>query len=329
MDQTPNNQDDQASLETLENQPTVVEAPSAGGNTTATTPNPEVNTPKKPRRSLRDMIAHSNIYLIIFILLLVLMAGGAAVLYVREKNANKAAQNLGSQTLSTDDLNQLANNGVTVGDPKQVLTVQSNAIFAGKMLVRSDLEVAGKLLVGSSLSLTGITVAGNSVFDDVQITKSLSVNGNTAVQGKISAQSIATSGNASFGGLVTASQLATNSLTLNGDLVLTRHIAIGGASPSRSNGGAVGSGGTTSVSGSDAAGSITVNTGGSPSAGCFITVNFTRKYNTVPRVLVTPVGSGAGNVNYYVTRTTSSFSVCGTVAAGGGQSFGFDYFVVE
>jgi hypothetical protein len=329
MDKNPTEQEDQASLETLENQPTVVEAPAVAVAPGASNGGPGPEKPKKPRRSFREIVAHSNIYLIIFIFLLALMAVGAAVLYVREKNANEAAQNLSSQSLSIESLNELANNGVTVGDPKQVLTVQSNAIFAGKMLVRSDLEVAGKLTVGSSLSLKGITVSGTSIFDDVQVTRSLSVNGNASIQGRLTTQSLSTSGGANFGGTVTAALVATNGLTLNGDLTITRHIAIGGARPSRSNGGAVGSGGTTSISGSDSAGTITVNTGGSPSAGCFITVNFTRKYNSTPRVLVTPVGSAAGAINFYVSRNSSSFTICGTNAASGGKTFYFDYFVVE
>jgi hypothetical protein len=324
MDQPPKDSDDQASLESLEETPTVVEAPSNGvGGSPRQTP----EEPKRPRRSLREVIAHSNIYLLIFIILLLAMGVGATALFFREKSVNDA-HNLTPQSLSTEELNQLANSGVTVGDPKQVLTVQSNSIFTGKLLVRSDLEVAGKLIVGSSLSLTGVTVSGNSIFDDVQITRSLSVNGNTSVQGKLTAQSLATSGSASFGGTVTSSALVTNRLSLNGDLVLTRHIAIGGASPSRSNGGALGSGGTSSVSGSDSAGSIRINTGGSPSAGCFITVNFTQVFDS-PHVVVTPVGSSGGSIDYYVTRSSGKFSLCTSSAPGAHKNFSFDYIVLD
>jgi cytoskeletal protein CcmA (bactofilin family) len=325
MDQSPNNQDDQTLDSSLETTDTVVEAPSSNGTVTPT----PGSGPNKPHRSLREQISRLNIYLLIFILLLIAVGIFGAVLYFRDRQANNASQTISSKSLSTADLDRLANSGISVGDPKQILTVQSNAVFAGKMLVRSDLEVAGHLVVGNSLTLGGLNVAGLSSFDDVQISKSLSIGGNTAVQGKVTATSLAISGGASFGGGISAGQVTTNGLTLSGNLVLTHHIIIGGSSPSRSNGNGLGGGGTSSVSGSDSAGSITINTGNSPSVGCFITVNFSQHYDSTPRVIVTPVGSGAGQVGYYVTKNSSSFSVCGTSAAPSGASFGFDYFVVQ
>lgn len=326
MDQSPINPDDQTlEGDSLESQQTVVEAPNSNG---IATPTP-TSTPQKPRRNLRDVLTHINLYLLMFIMLLVAVTVVGTVMYLKNHETHTASQSISSQSLSTDDLDRLANTGVSVGDPKQILTVQSNAIFTGKMLVRSDLEVAGRLIVGSNLSLTGINVAGLSSLDDVQIAKNLSVGNNAAVQGKITAASIATSGGASFGGGVTAGQLTVNTLSLNGNLILTRHLIIGGSSPSRTSGSALGSGGTTSVNGADGAGSITVNTGNSPAAGCFITVNFSQHYDSTPRVMVTPVGLVAGMVGYYVTRTSNGFSVCGTTPAPSGASFGFDYFVVQ
>ncbi len=326
MDQSPTSQDDQTlEGDSLESQQTVVEAPNSNG---IITPTPG-GGPKQPRYNLRETLTHINLYLLMFILLLVAVTVFGTVLYLRNHETHSASQTVSPQSLSTDDLSRLANTGVSVGDPKQILTVQSNAIFAGKMLIRSDLEVAGRLIVGSNLSLTGINVAGLSSLDDVQVAKNLTVGNNLAVQGKITAASIATSGGASFGGGVTVGQLTANSLTLNGNLILTHHLIIGGSSPSRSNGGALGGGGTSTVNGADGAGSITINTGNSPAAGCFITVNFNQRYDSTPRVIVTPVGTIAGTVGYYVVRNNSSFSVCGTTAAPSGASFGFDYFIVQ
>jgi cytoskeletal protein CcmA (bactofilin family) len=326
MDQSPTNQDDQTIEDSsLESPQTVVEAPSTNGGVVK----PTTGGPQKPKRSLREILTHLNLYLLMFILLLVAVGVFGTVLYFKNRQANSAGQTVSPQSLSTADLDRLANSGISVGDPKQILTVQSNSVFAGKVLVRSDLEVAGHLVVGNSLSLGGLNVAGLSTFDDVQIAKTLSVGSNTAIQGKVTATSLAISGGASFGGNISAGQVTTNGLTLSGNLVLTHHIIIGGSSTSRSNGGALGSGGTSSVNGADSAGSITINTGSSPAVGCFITVNFSQHYNSTPRVLVTPVGSGAGVVGYYVIRNTNSFSVCGTSAAPSGASFGFDYFVVQ
>jgi hypothetical protein len=83
-----------------------------------------------------------------------------------------------------------------------------------------------------------------------------------------------------------------------------------------------------SLSGSDTSGSIIINTGSSPPAGCFATITFSQAFDTTPHVVVSPVSAGAADVGYYVTRSTTGFVLCGTSAAGSGQSFGFDYVVL-
>lgn len=283
-------------------------------------------SPKKGR--LHGLLGRLNIFLLLFIFVLVLAGVVVTVVYITSRNSNKPS--VKTQSLTEDTLRQLANSDVTVGQPKQILSVQSNAIFAGKVLINDSLEVAGGLRVGSNLSLPGINVSGNSTFDQVQISKSLSVASDVAIQGSITSQKgLSVAGGGSFGGALSAPQITANSLQLNGDLTLTHHITIGGATPSRSNGGALGSGGTTSVSGSDSAGSININTGAAAGAGCFITVNFTKAFHATPHVLLTPVGSGAAGLAYYVNRTTTNFSVCTTSTPPSGTSFGFDYFILD
>ena len=286
--------------------------------------------PPPPRSSLPGVLTHLNIYLLLFILLLVISGGTAAVLYLRAKNENATSDNLSSQNLSQDTLDQLANTDVTVGEPKHTLNVQSNAVFSGSVLVRSNLQIAGTLQVGTNLAVAGLRVSGNSTFDDVQITKSLAVTGATSFQGGLTiGQSLNVAGTANFQGALSAPSLTVGSLQLNGDLNLTHHITAGGATPSRSNGNALGGGGTVSVSGSDTAGTVTVNTGSSPGIGCFITVTFTSKFNSTPHVIVSPVGSAAATVGYYINRSTTSFSICGTAAAPAGTTFGFDYIAFD
>jgi hypothetical protein len=272
------------------------------------------------------ILRHFNIYLLLFILVVIVAIVVAVVSYLYNKSQSENNTTIKTQSLTQDALDQLANSDVTVGDAKQVLSVQSNAVFAGKVLVRDTLEVAGGLQVGGSLTLTGIKVAGTSTFDNVQITKDLAVSGNTSIQGQLNVQkSLGVNGGGTFNGPVSATQITTGSLQLAGDLTLTHHIAAGGATPSRSNGTALGGGGTVSLSGSDTAGSITINTGSSPAPGCFLTVNFTTKFNSTPHIVVTPVGSAAGGLAYYINRSTSNFSVCTNSAAPGGATFGFDY----
>ncbi|HET7320242.1 MAG TPA: hypothetical protein VFI84_01490 [Candidatus Saccharimonadales bacterium] len=332
--------DDSNGLETLEDTSTQVESPVADGPAqTVTTSEPTVQpapgtpAPKPPRRSIGAGIKHLgerfNVYLIIFVFVLVLAAGLAVVAYLNSKKSSNTA-NISTQTLDQKALEQLANTDTTVGSSSQVLKVQSNAIFAGKVLVRDTLEVAGGLQIGGSLSLAGVTVSGSSSFGQVQVTKNLAVLGDSALQGQVTIQKgLSVNGNGVFNGSLSATQITTSALQLNGELTLTHHITAGGATPSRSNGSALGSGGTASVSGSDTSGSISINTGGSPSAGCFITVTFASKYNATPHVLITPVGSAAGSIAYYVNRSTSNFSICAADTPPANANFGYDYFILD
>ncbi|QQS19962.1 hypothetical protein IPL85_00665 [Candidatus Saccharibacteria bacterium] len=269
-----------------------------------------------------------NIYFLLFLLLLCIAGGIILVTYLASKKQEKST--VQTQSLSQDTLKQLATSDVTVGQPKQVLSVQSNAVFAGKVLIRDSLEVAGPIQVGGSLSVPGITVSGNSIFEQIQVNKNLTVQGDISVQGQLTVQKgLSVAGGGTFSGSLTAPAITVNALQLNGNLTLTRHIIIGGSTPDRDNGTALGAGGTVALSGSDTAGSININTGSGPVAGCFATLNFTQKYNSTPNVIATPVGSNAGLVGYYVNRSTSSFSVCAANTPPANASFGFDYFIVE
>ena len=327
---------DQDDVDSLESTNTVVEpSPGASGQPVSAAPGtlgsiPAPQPAKAPRqaRSIRALLKHINIYLLAFGLLIVVAI--AVFVIAMLHSTSKPSSSITSQNLSQSVLSQLATSDVTVGDAKQVLNVQSNAVFAGQVLVRSDLQVAGKLQVGGSLTLSGVTVSGTSAFDQVQVNKNLAVAGDTALQGQLTVQkSLNVNGGGTFSGALSAGQVTVTTLQLNGDLILTHHITAGGVTPTRANGNNLGGGGTTSVSGSDSAGSITINTGGGASAGCFITVTFASKYNATPHVIVTPVGSSAAGLQYYVNRSTSNFSICAANAPGSGQTFGFDYLVVD
>lgn len=299
----------------------------AAGDTRA----PESSDPLAPIQGslLHRIVRHLNIYLLLFIFVVIVAIVITVVAYLYNK-AQTDTNAIKTQSLSQSALSQLANSDVTVGDAKQVLSVQSNAVFAGKVLVRDSLEVAGGLQVGGSLTLTGIKVSGTSTFDSVQITKDLAVTGNTSLQGQLTVQkSLSVNGGGTFSGPISASQISTGSLQLAGDLTLTHHITAGGATPSRSNGTALGGGGSASLSGSDTAGTIAINTGSSPAAGCFITVNFATKFNATPHIIITPVGSAAGGLAYYINRSTSSFSVCTNSPAPDSASFAFDYIAFD
>lgn len=302
-----------------------------GGND-ASTPEPTVAT-VKPKQSfgkrIQGLISHLNIYLLTFILIVILALGMILISIQRNKKVDTPTT-INTQTLTADELKQLAESEQKVGDPKSTLSIESNAIFSGKVLVRDSLDVAGTIKVGGSLSLPGISVSGESSFDQIRA-NNLTISGNVGVQGQLNVQKgITVSGGASFAGPVSAPQLTVQSLQLSGDLQIIRHIDAGGGTPGKSDGNSLGSGGTATVSGTDTAGTVTINTGGGPAAGCFVSISFTQKFSNTPHVVISPIGSSAAGLNYYIgNRTNSGFSVCTTNAPGAGQSFSFDYIAID
>lgn len=270
-----------------------------------------------------------NIYLLGFILLLIIAGIITYISYNRNKAEEVKQEALVTEPLSQETLDQLRQTDVRVGDPQQVLSVESNAIFAGKVLVRDSLEVAGELKVGGPLNLPGLTVSGTGTFDQLQA-QTLDIAGNGNVQGQLTVgQGITVGGNLSVAGSLTAAELAIQNLQVSGDLKLARHIDAGGGTPGKTNGSALGGGGTASISGTDTAGTVNVNTGSGPSSGCFATITFTQRFNATPHVVVTPVGGGAANVRHYINRSSTGFSICSANTPPSGQSFAFDYIVIE
>ena len=321
-------------METLEDSGTPGSIIVPGGTSTSSTPPgqpPAQNKPPGPKNKEKSLLGRikdtSSIYLLIFFFLLVL--GGAALIVSVTWDRNNASNNK-SSSLTDDQLAQLQGNTTIVGDSKQTLDIQSNTILEGQLLVRKDVEVAGSIKVGGGLALSSVTVGGQGNFGQLQINGILSVSGDTTFSGQVSVQqSLSVAGSASFGGNLSAAKLTTSNLQLNGDLQINRHIELGGSSPSRSNGSALGSGGTVSINGTDTGGTVTINTGGSPPTGCFVTVNFTNKFSSTPHVVISPSNSSAAGLNYYTNRSASGFSVCTTNTPASSRTYLFDYFVVN
>jgi hypothetical protein len=234
-----------------------------------------------------------------------------------------------TSSLTDQQLSALKGNTTLVGDAKQTLDVQSNSIFEGQVLLRSDLNVAGAIKVGGGLSLSSITVGGAGNFGQLGVNGGLNVGGDTTLQGQLTVQKGLTVGGSTTFGNLAASQLTVTSLQLKGDLSVNRHVVTAGGNPGRSNGTALGSGGTASVSGSDTAGTVTINTGGSPPAGCFITINFVQKFGTTPHVVISPSNSAAATIQYYVNRGPTNFSVCSNGVPAASTNYTYDYVVFD
>jgi hypothetical protein len=266
-----------------------------------------------------------NIFLAIFVML-ILIAGVAVYVMVKPTKTDTTTQ-IGK--LSNQQLAALKGNTTLVGDAKQTLDIQSNTILEGQVLVRSDLNVAGAIKVGNGISLPTLTVTGSGNFGQLGTGGNLSVGGDTNLQGQLTvSKNLSVTGSANFGSLSVAT-LSVSSLQVKSDFTFSRHIVTSGGVPGRTLGTAVGTGGTATVSGSDTAGTVTVNTGSSPPAGLFISVSFVQHFANTPHVVVTPVGSSAAGLQYYVNRDSTGFSI-GTANAPPAQSnFSFDFIVVD
>ena len=311
----------QDSLETTSNQ----------SNNSSTVNNPTPGSePKENLKPKKNFFKEMNIYLLLFILIVLLSGVIVTISYLQSKN-NAKQTNLQSQSLTQSTLNQLANNDVSVGAPKQILNVEANAVFAGKVLISDGLQVSGNTQLNGGLTLSGITVNGIGTFQQLTSSNGLTVTGNTSLQGPTTvAQSLQVNGTGTFNGSLSTTALTTGALNLSGDLTLAHHLVTSGVSPTSSMGSALGSGGTATLNGSDTAGNININTGSSPSAGCFITIYFNKSYANAPYVIVTPSSSPAASISYYINRSSNSFSLCDSNVPPANQStINFDYFVAD
>lgn len=284
---------------------------------------------KAAKTSLRGRITGiRNFYLYIDLLLLAAAAGIIAFALVLHKPPKATKITTGS--LTSQQLAQLQGTTTIVGDSKQILDIQGSAVFEGGVLTRGDLNVAGSIKVGGALTLPSVTVTGSGSFGTLQVGSDLSVGGALNLQGALNIKnSLNVQGTTSFGGAVSIGQLSVTSLLISGDLSINRHLSPVGGTPGKTNGSSLGSGGTASVGGSDTAGTITINTGSAPAAGCYITVNFAAKFNSTPHVVVSPSNSDAGGLNYYTNRTSTSFSLCSVNTPAAATNYIFDYVAVD
>lgn len=266
---------------------------------------------KNNKPSLKNRLgSHWTIYIPIFVVLLIGLVVAAILLY---KNQNSNKSSVSEQNLSASQLSNLASANSTIGSSNQVLTVQSSAIFSNQVLVRGQLQVAGQLQISQ-----------------LAVSKNLSIAGDTSIQGGLTVQNgLSVNGSGTFNGNLSATQITTGSLTLTGDLSLTHHLITNGSIPSRTTGAAAGSGGTVSVNGSDTAGTVTINTGNGPAAGCFINISFASAFGSTPHILLTPVGAESSTLSYYINRTSTGFSICSSNAPQAAQIYTFDYFVID
>jgi hypothetical protein len=332
-------------LETLEGSSVIVpdnaEGASATDSTVSvnTTNNTVVSPIKKVPASdwgftnrIRGLIAKLNIYLLLF--LLITIAGIIIFFVVYSASQNTEPAMIEPQELTQDALNALSGSDAKIGGSKQLLTVESDTVFTGQVLIKEGLDVAGSIKVGGLLTLPGITVSGVSTFGEI-LANSLSVAGDATVQGRFNIQSgLTVNGPVAFSGTLSVGTFVVESLLVSQNLSINRHINASGPTPGIVGGGANGAGGTVTISGSDTAGTITINVGSGAVAGVLATVNFANTFVGTPHVVITPVvplGSPiiAGTQRFFLSnRTASSFSIVTSGALPTG-SISFDYIVLN
>jgi cytoskeletal protein CcmA (bactofilin family) len=287
--------------------------------------------PAKKPNALKVFFKRFNVYLLGFILIVIIAGALFMVSFLNSQKAPKDAT-IASQKLTQDALKKLANSDATIGNSAQTLTVQGNAVFSGQALVKGDFSAAGNIQAGGTLQASTLTISGKSNLAETQI-NSLQVATNAIVQGTTTLKDLNVSGVSTFNGPVTFGQITVSKIIVagNGGLEVPNHISFTGATPNRSSTSQaiLGAGGTATINGSDTTGTISINTGSSTSAGCFLNLTFNQKFTNPPHVLISPINAGAGSLDYYATKSQTGFAVCSNNAPPANSVFQFDYFITN
>lgn len=297
-------------------------------------------------KGFKKLLSKVNIYLVLFIFVVVVAGAAYVVMFFMNQKAEDVR--IETTKITEETLEQLKTSDAVVGDPRQILTIESNAVITGKVVMRDTLDVAGGLSVGGPLSLSSINTAGPGTFEslqtnDLQAAGNLSVGGLLDVVGTISTgENLSVAGSINGGGRLDIGGQATigGNLNVNGtisarginfDEISITRINISGNNPSASVGGAAGGGGTASVNGTDTAATVTVNTGGGTGVGILATINFTGAFKSNnPHPVITPNGPGCAHIAYYITNVSSTqFSIATASAPPAGTSCRFNYIVIN
>ncbi len=252
--------------------------------------------------------------------------------------------------ISPGVLSKLGVNDTQIGNANETLIVDPSAQFNSKLSVAGNVSIGGQLNLNSTLSTTAASLgqikAGSETVNQISIngnatTANLSVTGNLGVGGTAQFQnsldvaqilsvagSAAVANNLSVGNNLTAKNISTNNLTLAGNLVFGNHLISSGGTPSVGPGGpALGNQGSVSINGDDSAGTISVNVGANASsAGPLISLAFTSQYTSVPRVVITAIGSP---VNFYLYSVSTGGFTVATSSVLSYSHFYIDYIVEQ
>lgn len=302
-----------------------------------------------PHRVTTYRPSHKATFIGLGAVVAILAINAAIIAFVVQGQENANAQSSAADvTISPAVLDTLGVSRNSIGDLGTELVVGPDSRFDGTVTVGSDVSIGGELklngkltvsdatltsLQAGSTSLNSLAVNGDASAASLNLSQNLTVVGSTRLQGPVTMDQLLTVnnnvsviGSLSVGGTLSARNFQASSLTSDTTLTIGGHILTRGSAPGISAGGGVGSSGTVSISGNDAAGTIAVNVGVGAVSGTLAQVSFRAQYGNTPKVVVTPVGRSAGN--FYINRTTSGFSIVSSSALGAG-GYAFDYIVVQ
>lgn len=306
-------------------------------------------TPPKSYHHRTYRPSHKATFLGLVAVVVVLAINAAMIFYVlKSSGANKKTDTHAEVAISQSALEKVGVNRTALADSGVQLVVDPNAKFNGRVTVGGDINVAGQFklnnkfsandaslaqLDAGNTSLSRLNVNGDSTVTNLNTRSDLSVTGTTRLQGPVNLAQLLTvnnsvniTGNLSVGGTMAINGFQSNTLTSTGTFTVGGHVITRGNPPTVTPGPALGQNGTTTVGGSDTAGTVAANFGVNAGPGLVATITFNSRYANVPRVVVTAVGGLAGGL--YINRTNTGFSiyVTGSTPPGG---YAFDYIVMQ
>lgn len=292
--------------------------------------------------------SHKATFIGLAVIAAILLINGVVITVVVKKNSKgDSSTNRSDVIVSSSVLNKLGVSRNAVDAKGTELIIGPDTTFNGNITVATNATISGQLKLNSKLSasdasitklqagdtsLEKLSINGDATATNLNLRKDLSVAGVTRLQGTVTIENLVTinnnlnvTGSLAVGGTLSAASFSANTLTSGSTLTVGGHIITRGSAPGVSGGSALGSNGTVSISGSDAAGTVAANAGAGSSSGVIANINFRSQYGSTPHVVVTPVGMA---VNLYINRSSTGFTIstASPISPGG---YAFDYIVMQ
>jgi len=291
--------------------------------------------------------SHKATFIGLGVIAAILAVNAGIIIFIMRSSSTTVEKTQKEVTLSADTLNALGMNKTAVGNQSAELTVGPNSIFNGNVTVAKDMSVAGKLQLNSKFTaaeaslgkleagdtaLSTLTVNGSATMTNLNLRQDLTVPGASRLEGPVTVSQLLTvnnnvnvTGSLSVGGSLSVHNFEASSLTSDTTLTIGGHVITRGTTPSVTAGSGLGQSGTSTLSGSDTAGGISLGVGANSAGGLLATVKFAQGYSTTPTVVVTAVGQG---MNLYINRNANGFQVYSSNALSPG-GYAIDYIVMQ